>query len=78
MSANVNGISRRILIVEDDEHINGIIHDGLTAAGFLCTRAYSGSEGMLNLAERDYHLVVLDLMLPGLSGRRLCTACVRS
>lgn len=67
---SVNGNSRRILIVEDDPHINGIIHDGLTAAGFLCNRAYSGSEGMmlLNLAEREYHLIVLDLMLPGLSG----------
>ncbi|NQX44618.1 response regulator transcription factor [Paenibacillus tritici] len=72
MYTNVNGSRdgnrRRILIVEDDEHINGIIHDGLTAAGFLCTRAYSGSEGLLNLAEREYHLIVLDLMLPGLSG----------
>ncbi|WNS43705.1 response regulator transcription factor [Paenibacillus sp. MMS20-IR301] len=64
----VNGNNRRILIIEDDPHINGIIHDGLAAAGFLCTRAYSGSEGMLNLAEQEYHLIVLDLMLPGLSG----------
>lgn len=63
-----NGNRRSILIVEDDEHINGILYDGLTGAGFQCTRAYSGSEGMLNLAEREYHLIVLDLMLPGLSG----------
>ncbi|WP_405116095.1 response regulator transcription factor [Paenibacillus sp. FSL K6-1217] len=68
MGIPFNHNSRRILIVEDDEHINGILSDGLTAAGFQCTRAYSGSEGMLNLAEREYHLIVLDLMLPGLSG----------
>lgn len=68
MGIPLNSNSRRILIVEDDEHINTILHDGLTAAGYQCTRAYSGSEGMLNLAEREYHLIVLDLMLPGLSG----------
>ncbi|MFD1904722.1 response regulator transcription factor [Paenibacillus rhizoplanae] len=63
-----NGQRRRILIVEDDEHINAILHDSLTAAGYQCTQSYSGSEGMLNLAEQEYHLIVLDLMLPGLSG----------
>lgn len=68
MGIPLNSKSKRILIVEDDEHINAILHDGLTAAGFQCTRAYSGSEGMLNLAEQEYHLIVLDLMLPGLSG----------
>lgn len=68
MGIPLNSNNRRILIVEDDEHINTILHDGLTAAGYQCTQSYSGSEGMLNLAEREYHLIVLDLMLPGLSG----------
>ncbi|AIQ45724.1 XRE family transcriptional regulator [Paenibacillus sp. FSL R7-0273] len=65
-----NGSGRRILIVEDDWHINGIIRDGLTSAGFACTQAYSGSEGKMNLAAQEYHLIVLDLMLPGLSGEQ--------
>lgn len=65
----LNSNSRRILIVEDDEHINAILHDGLTVEGrVLLHPVYSGSEGILNLAEREYHLIVLDLMLPGLSG----------
>lgn len=63
-----NGNNQRVLIIEDDEHINGIICDGLTADKFLCTQAYSGSEGKINLAHQDYQLIVLDLMLPGLSG----------
>jgi DNA-binding response OmpR family regulator len=65
-----NGSNKRILIVEDDEHINDIIRDGLTSAGFLCTQAYSGSEGRLSLGQQEHHLVVLDLMLPGLSGEQ--------
>ncbi|WP_042199122.1 response regulator transcription factor [Paenibacillus camerounensis] len=65
-----NGSGRRILIIEDDGHINGIIRDGLTSAGFVCTQAYSGSEGKMNLDAQEYQLIVLDLMLPGLSGEQ--------
>jgi DNA-binding response OmpR family regulator len=57
-----------ILIIEDDEHINQIIYDGLQKEGFLCTQAYSGSEGMMNVTQRCYDLIILDLMLPGLAG----------
>jgi DNA-binding response OmpR family regulator len=57
-----------ILIIEDDEHINAIIHDALTKEGFQCTQAYSGSEGIMNVTHETYDLIILDLMLPGLSG----------
>lgn len=58
----------RILIVEDDEHINNIIYTLLQKENFLCTQAYSGSEGKMNVARQTYDLIILDLMLPGLSG----------
>lgn len=57
-----------ILIIEDDEHINNIIYDVLRKENFRCTQAYSGSEGKMNTARQMYELIILDLMLPGLSG----------
>ncbi|MHA7965191.1 response regulator transcription factor [Paenibacillus sp. CAU 1782] len=60
----------KILIVEDDAHINQILYDGLAQEGYRCTRAYSGSEGLLQLERGDFQLIILDLMLPGLSGER--------
>ncbi|WP_368654216.1 response regulator transcription factor [Ornithinibacillus sp. 4-3] len=57
-----------ILIIEDDEHINNIIYDVLQKENFLCTQAFSGSEGKINVSQQAYDLIILDLMLPGLSG----------
>lgn len=58
----------KILIIEDDEHINNIIYDVLQKENYICTQAYSGSEGKMNAARHEYQLIILDLMLPGLSG----------
>ncbi|OZU87021.1 DNA-binding response regulator [Virgibacillus indicus] len=60
----------RILIIEDDEHINQIVCDMLRKENFQCTQAYSGSEGMMNAERNKYALIILDLMLPGLSGEK--------
>lgn len=57
-----------ILIIEDDEHINNIIYDVLRKENFLCTQAYSGSEGKMHAAQQVYDLIILDLMLPGMPG----------
>jgi DNA-binding response OmpR family regulator len=68
---NQRGANSRILIVEDNAQISDIIAEGLRCEGFRCTQAYSGSEAMLHLAQTGYELIVLDLMLPGLSGEAL-------
>ncbi|WP_020616460.1 response regulator transcription factor [Paenibacillus daejeonensis] len=60
-----------LLIVEDDEHINTMIFEGLTAAHYRCSQAFSGSEGKLYLEREAVDLVILDLMLPGLTGEQL-------
>lgn len=57
-----------ILIIEDDQHINQIVYDTLKNEGFKCTQAYSGTEGMLHIKQNKFELIILDLMLPGLSG----------
>jgi len=58
----------QILIVEDDEHINNIIKDVLQKENLRCTQAYSGTEAKLIAAHDQFQLIILDLMLPGLSG----------
>lgn len=57
-----------ILIVEDDEDINRLLRTILEGAGYTCRSAFSGSEAMLWAEKYDYDLVMLDLMLPGMSG----------
>ncbi len=57
-----------ILVVEDDTDINRLLCTILEGAGYDCRAAFSGSEAMLWAEKYDYDLVLLDLMLPGLSG----------
>ena len=61
----------KILIVEDDNDINGMINVALSKEGYECISAYSGTEGLLRLEHEDYDLVILDLMLPGVEGNEV-------
>ncbi len=61
----------KILIVEDDNDINGMINVALSKEGYECVSAYSGTEGLLRLEHEDYDLVILDLMLPGVDGNEV-------
>lgn len=65
-----------ILVVEDDPDINRLLCRILTDGGYDCRPAFSGSEAMLLAEKYDYDLVLLDLMLPGLSGEE-CIAALR-
>jgi len=58
----------KILIIEDDTHINSLLHDLLTAHGYQVTQAYSGTEGLMCVGAGVFDLVLLDLMLPGVAG----------
>jgi len=58
----------KILIIEDDAHINSLLHDLLTAYGYQVTQAYSGTEGLMYFGADEFDLVLLDLMLPGVTG----------
>ena len=59
---------KKILIVEDDLHIGAMLDELLTKEGYEVSRAYSGTEALLALSCFAPDLVLLDLMLPGLSG----------
>ncbi len=60
-----------ILIIDDDAHINDIVSKALKAEGYNITSAYSGTEALLLLSHNKPDLILLDLMLPGLSGEEL-------
>lgn len=62
---------KNILIIEDDTDINNIIAEALTKAGYSCTQAFSGTEGLLHAERHPFSLVIMDLMLPGMSGEAL-------
>lgn len=60
-----------ILIVEDDMNINNLLLEAMTREGYVCEQAFSGTEAMLRLDMGKYALVMLDLMLPGMSGEEV-------
>lgn len=61
----------KLLIVEDDTDINNMIHEVLTKQGYECIQAFSGTEGLLYVKQEELLLVLLDLMLPGMTGEAL-------
>lgn len=62
---------QKILIVEDDAKNNQMLAEYLADHGYVCTQAYSGSEAKLLFSMKEYDLVLLDLMLPGIPGEEL-------
>ena len=61
----------RILIVEDDTDINNFTAEYLRRQGCTCAQAFSGTEGRLLWQAGGIDLLLVDLMLPGLSGSEL-------
>ncbi|MCX4964878.1 response regulator transcription factor [Streptomyces sp. NBC_00654] len=64
----------RLLIVEDEKRLAVSLARGLTAEGFAVDVVHDGLEGLHRAAEGVYDLVVLDIMLPGMNGYRVCAA----
>ena len=62
---------RPILIVEDERPIADLIELTLTGAGYTCEQANDGETAADLIAERDYELAILDIMLPKLDGYEL-------
>lgn len=62
----------RILMVEDDEHVAAAVKRGLEAEGYAVDVALDGTDGHWMATENRYDLIVLDSMLPGMSGEDLC------
>lgn len=61
-------MTKKILIVDDDQQTGDMLQEVLEKAQYLPLRAYSGTEALLILKNETPDLILLDLMLPGLSG----------
>ncbi len=62
---------KHILIIDDDIHIGNIIEEALIKEDYQVSRAYSGTEALYVLSASKPDLILLDLMLPGLSGEEV-------
>lgn len=62
---------KTIAVIDDDIYIGDLLEELLTGEGYAVIRAYSGTEALLMLEKQRADLVLLDLMLPGLSGERV-------
>ena len=62
---------KTIAIIDDDIHIGDMLTEVLSQEGYSVLRAYSGTEALYLLSQNKPDLVLLDLMLPGLSGEEV-------
>jgi two-component system, OmpR family, response regulator len=63
----------RVLVVEDEERLAAGLRSGLEAEGFAVDVAANGPDGLWRGGECSYDAIVLDLMLPGMSGFEVCS-----
>lgn len=64
-------IMSRILVVEDEIHINELIKRNLSLGGHQCESCYTGKDALTCLYKKEFDLIILDVMLPELSGFEL-------
>jgi two-component system OmpR family response regulator len=65
-------MSVRVLVVEDEKRLAAGLKKGLEAEGFATDVALNGTDGLWMARENPFDAIVLDIMLPGMNGYRLC------
>lgn len=63
---------KKILIIEDESNISDFVKMELEYEGYEAEIGEDGKEGLIKALREDYDLIVLDLMLPGISGLEVC------
>ena len=61
-----------LLVIEDDQNLSKLLEYNLERAGFNCCISGSGEDGLEQLSANNFDLVLLDIMLPGISGFDVC------
>jgi len=72
LSPQLQTNGKRILVVEDDPDISHLLEINLQDIAFKVDVVNNGVDGLNRASNRDYQLIVLDLMLPGMDGLELC------
>jgi len=62
----------RVLVVDDEVRLAAAVQRGLQAEGFTVDVAHTGLDGLWAATEQRYDAIVLDIMLPGMNGYRVC------
>lgn len=62
----------RVLVVEDDQRLALLLARGLHAEGFTVDVAHDDQDGLWRAQEGAHDVIVLDILLPGLNGYRVC------
>jgi DNA-binding response OmpR family regulator len=63
----------RVLVVEDERRLAAALQRGLEMEGFVVDVAHDGPSGLRQAGRNPYDVIVLDIMLPGLNGYRVCS-----
>lgn len=63
----------RILVVEDESEISSIVMKYIEKSGFECRLAENGFEALQLFSEENFHLILLDVMMPGIDGFEVLT-----
>ncbi len=63
----------RVLVVEDEKRLAAGLRNGLEAEGFAVDVALDGTDGLWRAHEHPYDVIVLDILLPGVNGYRVCS-----
>ena len=65
-------MARKILVVDDDDNLRKIVTRLLDKSGYATVSAEDGEKALEVLANEDVGMLILDVMMPGLSGYELC------
>ncbi|MDR0514671.1 MAG: response regulator transcription factor [Coriobacteriaceae bacterium] len=77
MSGQPKGNRKHILVVDDEPKILDALASFLVSRGFIVSQARTGREALAAFARNSISLIVLDLMLPDMSGEDVCTVIRR-
>jgi sigma-B regulation protein RsbU (phosphoserine phosphatase) len=65
-------LGKRILVIDDNETVQAYIKRILTKYGYEMNSAYNGESGLKMVKEYQPHLVLLDFLMPGITGKEVC------
>jgi two-component system, OmpR family, response regulator len=72
LSSTIEEVNVRVLVVEDERRLAAGLKKGLEAEGFATDIALNGTDGLWMAREHPYDAIVLDIMLPGINGYKVC------